>query len=97
MKRILLLCFFSFNLFLYGANIHLVDYASQADFKAYLVDYASQADIKVYIVDYASQAKGDDDHWYFVDYASQADSKIYWVIYSLNKLRNPHTEKTIRK
>ena len=56
MKRILLLCFFSFNLFLYGANIHVVDYASQADFKAYLVDYASQADLKVYIVDYASQA-----------------------------------------
>ena len=56
MKRILLLCFFSFNLFLYGANIHVVDYASQADFKAYLVDYASQADIKVYIVDYSSQA-----------------------------------------
>ncbi len=56
MKRILLLCFFSFNLFLYGANIHVVDYASQADFKAYLVDYASQADLKVYIVDYSSQA-----------------------------------------
>ena len=72
MKRILLLCFFSFNLFLYGANIHVVDYASQADFKAYLVDYASQADSKIYWVNYASQA---DIKIYIVDYSSQAGWK----------------------
>ena len=62
MNKVILIFSFYFNIFLFGANIYVVDYSSQADFKAYLVDYSSQADLKVYIVDYHSQAGWNKSH-----------------------------------
>ena len=62
MNKIILMFSFCFNIFLFGANIYVVDYSSQADFKTYLVDYPSQADLKIYIVDYPSQAGWNKSH-----------------------------------
>ena len=55
MNKLIFIFIFSLNISLFGANIYVVDYQSQADFKAYLVDYPSQADLKIYIVDYQIQ------------------------------------------
>ncbi|MEN8222406.1 MAG: DUF6150 family protein [Acidobacteriota bacterium] len=62
---------------LFGNNIYITKYKSDADAVIYISKYKSDAHLVVYISEYKSDSTGDESIWYYTKYKSDADAKLY--------------------